>query len=565
MPSTYEFLVDTYDTERLKTLSVWSMFDDDDLPTRPHAVDQRGRSLLEQMIHQCISENLWFCNILGIDVGASPLPDEEMRLAFLRCYADDSARRREELRAQNDDWWGETATFFDVDRSRAWVLMRRISHSAHHRGQLTYLLRMLNRDLHSTYGPTADTGGLPAAGAPTIYPYADIDELLEAQARGGGKAPLPEVVVPVTERPTTSGIDAGRYDNNMRSSEPAGDGLGWHPPDEAPLELSGFCWFEEDHLYRRMPAKPPRPLPEAVDGLANHTAGGLIRLRSNSRRVAVRVELAGRAGMNHMPATGQCGFDLYVGAPATESFAGVAKYDHRQLTYEAQLFAQGESEWRDLTLHFPLYQGVRRVEVGLDADAELAPPAPRELRPILFYGTSITQGGCATRPGMAYPAILSRRLQASCINMGFSGSGRGEPEVAESIALVEECSLFVLDYDANCPDAAHLARTLPVFIDILRQRHATTPILVLSRPPSATEAWNPAAVSRRQERAVTQQQVVEQLSSEGDGELHFLSGDGLLGGPDFHECSVDGTHPTDLGFLRMADGLEPTIRRILQS
>jgi hypothetical protein len=99
----------------------------------------------------------------------------------------------------------------------------------------------------------------------------------------------------------------------------------------------------------------------------------------------------------------------------------------------------------------------------------------------------------------------------------------------------------------------------------LRQRHATTPILVLSRPPSATEAWNPAAVSRRQERAVAQQQVVEQLSSEGDGELHFLSGDGLLGGPDFHECSVDGTHPTDLGFLRMADGLEPTIRRILQS
>ena len=193
-------------------------------------------------------------------------------------------------------------------------------------------------------------------------------------------------------------------------------------------------------------------------------------------------------------------------------------------------------------------------------------PAPRAVEaPILFYGTSITQGGCATRPGMAYPAILSRRLQASCVNLGFSGAGSGEPEVARCLALIESCSLFVLDYDANCPDAAHLTRTLPVFIDILRQRHPATPILVLSGIPKASEAWNPAAVDRREERATAQRQVVDQRVGAGDTGLHFLHGSSLLGGDDFDECTVDGTHPTDLGFLRMAHGLEPVIRRILRS
>ena len=201
MPTAYDFLVDTYDTERLKTLSVWSMFEDQDLTARPHPEDRRGRSFLEQMVHQCMSENLWFCNMLGIDVGAPPLPEEETRIGFLRRYSDDSRRRLDALRSQGADWWAEEVAFFEVGRSRAWILTRRIAHSAHHRGQLTYLLRALGRDLHSTYGPTADTGGLPAAGAPTVYAYPDIDALIEAEAAGGRKAPLPGAAVEVTERP----------------------------------------------------------------------------------------------------------------------------------------------------------------------------------------------------------------------------------------------------------------------------------------------------------------------------------------------------------------------------
>jgi len=129
----YEFLVDTYSTERVKVLSVWSMFQDGDLPVRPHPTDPRGRSVLEQMVHQCVSEDLWFRSILGIDVGAPPLPDPETRLRFIRRYAEDSAERLDALRARPDDWWEAKVAFFDVGRSRAWVMVRRIAHTAHHR------------------------------------------------------------------------------------------------------------------------------------------------------------------------------------------------------------------------------------------------------------------------------------------------------------------------------------------------------------------------------------------------------------------------------------------------
>jgi len=154
----YRFLVDTYETERLKVLSVWGMFRDEDLAFRPHPTDLRGRSFLEQMQHQCLSENAWFCNMLGINVEARPLPVEETRLGFVLQYGEDSAKRLDALRAKKDLWWEEEVAFFDVQRSRAWVMVRRIAHTSHHRGQQMAMLRMLGRDVYSNYGPTADTG-----------------------------------------------------------------------------------------------------------------------------------------------------------------------------------------------------------------------------------------------------------------------------------------------------------------------------------------------------------------------------------------------------------------------
>ena len=199
---TYEFIVDTYETEIIKVLGVWSMFKDDELPTRPHSEDTRGRSIHEQMVHQCVSEDFWFKEVLGVDVGAPPLPETETRMQFIRRYAQDASKRLDELRHKDEVWWEEGVQFFDVKRTRAWITVRRIAHTAHHRGQQTALLRVLKHDLHSTYGPTADTGGLMQHHAPTLYAYLDENALLEGEAAGGRKSPLPGPGdMPTTERP----------------------------------------------------------------------------------------------------------------------------------------------------------------------------------------------------------------------------------------------------------------------------------------------------------------------------------------------------------------------------
>lgn len=198
----YAFLVETYETERVKVVSVWSEFRDEDLPVRPRASDPRGRSVHEQMVHQCVSEDLWFRTMLGIDVGAPPLPSPETRLEFIKRYAEDSGKRLQALQDKPEDWFEGETKFFDVARSRAWVLTRRITHTSHHRGQQMAMLRMLGRDLHSNYGPTADTGGLMQNHAPTIYAYDGLSALLQGETRGGAKRPLPAAPAKaVTERP----------------------------------------------------------------------------------------------------------------------------------------------------------------------------------------------------------------------------------------------------------------------------------------------------------------------------------------------------------------------------
>ena len=201
----YDFLIDSYDTERLKVVSVWSEFRDEDLAVRPKVDDPRGRSVHEHMVHQCVSEDTWFRTMLDIDVGSPPLPERETRLDFIGRYAQHSAVRLEQLRQTAEAWWEETTVFFDVRRSRAWVLTRRLTHTSHHRGQQMAMLRMLGRDLHSNYGPTADTGGLMQNHAPTIYAYTSLDALIAGENAGGAKSFLPGMAAAdgkaISERP----------------------------------------------------------------------------------------------------------------------------------------------------------------------------------------------------------------------------------------------------------------------------------------------------------------------------------------------------------------------------
>jgi uncharacterized damage-inducible protein DinB len=193
------FLLETYDTERLKTLSVWSCFSAQDLTFRPAP---RARTPLEHMVHQCVSEDTWMRTMLEVPAALPTLPPSEDRLSFLRHYAEASEARREFLAKKDSDWWAAEAEFFDVKRSRAWIFLRRLTHSAHHRGQLTVYLRLLGHPVYSTYGPTADTGGLFLNHAPTLYRYRSLDHLLAAEEAGGEWPPLlgPGTASP-TERP----------------------------------------------------------------------------------------------------------------------------------------------------------------------------------------------------------------------------------------------------------------------------------------------------------------------------------------------------------------------------
>ena len=352
------------------------------------------------------------------------------------------------------------------------------------------------------------------------------------------------------------------YDKNMRPNAIREEAFSWYSPTDAPFHVAGLPWFAQEKLYRRFPKHPTFPLSEAVDYLADNPAGGQIRFQTNSRHLAVRVKLSAPAGMVHMPATGQCGIDCYIGGPGQQRFLSVTKYDLTQTDYECLLMDAPQAEMRAVTLNLPLYQGVEEIFIGLDHEADiLPPPAYVDDRPLIVYGTSNTQGGCASRPGMCWTNILSRRFNREVINLGFSGSGKGEADVARNIAFIPNPGGFILDYEGNAGSVL-LRETLVPFIAILRDTHPTVPMLVLSVTRFATEVVDAGLVETRRKDREFQRETVETLCRQGDAHLYFLDGAGLLG-EDFAEATVDGVHPNDLGFLRQADAMEPVLRDIL--
>ncbi|GIQ62630.1 hydrolase [Paenibacillus cisolokensis] len=340
-------------------------------------------------------------------------------------------------------------------------------------------------------------------------------------------------------------------------------GWSWHDPLRPPIAVAGFAWLHEEGIYRRFPVVPPHPLPEAVDYLARHTAGGQIRFRTDSSRLAIRVRLAGPSDMYHMPATGQSGFDCYEEAEGALHYRSTARFGADEAEYEAVLIENGSGKMRTIVLNFPLYQGVEEVSVGLAPEAAIeAPPAYDRSGKIIVYGTSITQGACASRPGMCYTNVLSRRINMEFINLGFSGSGKGEPEVARNIAAISDPACLVLDYEANSVSPELYAETLPQFIRIYRETHPEVPILVLSRILFANQLFDDKAREMQQKRKAMQIELVRSLREAGDAHIRFFDGETLLRRHG-QDCTVDGIHPTDLGLMQMADGLEPVIREML--
>ena len=326
---------------------------------------------------------------------------------------------------------------------------------------------------------------------------------------------------------------------------------------EEPFAVSGFAWLDQERRFCRLPVDALPDMSEAVRTLAWHTPGGMGRFRTDSSTIAIKVELPAVVDMPHMPRTGNSGFDLYLGGGKEKRFLNTARPRTNESVYEALLVDGLDRGMREWTLNFPLYNGVNRVLVGLDADAEVEPPSPFTVeKPLLFYGSSITQGGCASRPGNAYTHILARWLDANLVNLGFSGGAKGEPGMARLIATMD-MSVFIMDYDYNAPSAEHLEQTHEAFFRIVREARPELPAVIVSSPSVDT---NP---SRWVERREIVRRTYENAVRRGDSKVWFVDGETLFGTTDRDGCTVDGCHPNDLGFLRMAKAIRSSVEAAL--
>jgi hypothetical protein len=344
-------------------------------------------------------------------------------------------------------------------------------------------------------------------------------------------------------------------------SQQATKEIKWFDPRETPFELSGFEWIKEDGVYRRLPVDPDWEIRDAVDQLANQTAGGQIRFKSDCSKILIKVELREKSGMYHMPATGQSGFDLYVTEGEDQRYFRTTRFSRDSIRYQSELYISDVKQMRTFTLNFPLYNGVNSVWIGVDQGSTVeAPPSFKQGGKIVVYGTSITQGGCVGRPGMAYTNILSRKLDMQFVNLGFSGNGRGEPALAHLITQISGMRCIILDYEANA--GLSIKETLDAFVDVLREKHPDVPILIMSKIRYADTREGSSRYKEWMHLRDFQREVVQKRNSAGDKHIHFLDGSTILG-ENYDECTVDGVHPNDLGSMLIADALHPSIEYIL--
>jgi len=326
----------------------------------------------------------------------------------------------------------------------------------------------------------------------------------------------------------------------------------WMKATDAPLRIHGLAVAEGERFWR-LPEYLIDSVNEGVCTLARHTAGGRIRFRTDSPYIAYRAKSFGGGQMSHMPLTGSNGTDLFVD--------GVSYTTFRPNSAKEQWF-EGIADMRsagmhDIEMNLGLYNGYTEIYVGVQAGSAVEAPRSYAVeKPVVYYGSSITQGGCASKPGNCYEAYISRWLNCDHINLGFSGSGRGEENMAEYIASLP-MSAFVMDYDHNAPNPEHLEKTHFRFYEIVRKAQPELPIIMVSMPDTDR---NTAEADVR--RSIIMNTYLTARSN-GDKKVWFIDGRSLFGGHDRDCCTMDGCHPNDLGFYRMAEAICPIVKEAL--
>ena len=307
-----------------------------------------------------------------------------------------------------------------------------------------------------------------------------------------------------------------------------------------------------------MPAKAEAKVRKAVWDLSRDSAGMCVRFATDATAIHVRWKLTKkRLAMSQMPATGVSGVDLYVRHEGQWRWLAVGWPEFP--VSSARLVAHLAKTQRQYLLYLPLYNGVSSVEIGVPSDAKIEKGKAPKHKPIVFYGTSITHGACASRPGMAHPAIVGRRLGYPIVNLGFSGNGRLETEVAELMAEVD-AAVYILDC---CPNLSgdEAGKRLGPCVRALRAKHPATPILVVEDRTYPSSFLVSHLRKRNSENRKSLRAAFDVLVTAGQKNLHYLRGEELLGvdGDD----TVDGSHPTDLGFQRQAAAFLRVLRGIL--
>ena len=362
-------------------------------------------------------------------------------------------------------------------------------------------------------------------------------------------------------------------DKNFAVQTTNGKTLVFLPMTTPEIEVDGLMFFAKEHQLCRLSLASVVEQTVGVQDESWMPAGVQVRFKTNSKIIGVKYRLRRLPNVGRMPLSGNSGFDLYLGQGSNKRFAAVTSNEYGSLEYSSMLMdmSRGEpapevssvyqpipgTDLREVTINFPTYNILDDVSFGLEPGSEVLPPTPFAIeKPIAFYGSSITQGGCSSRPGNTYIQHLSRRLDAHVVNLGFSGCARAEEPMNRFLSSLD-LSALVIDYDHNAPSAEYLNETHEKLFKTVRAAHPELPILLVTRPDTDLNL-----VDSNQRLEVVRATYQHALDA-GDRNVYFVDGRTLFGDDSRDACTVDGCHPNDLGFYRMANVIEPILRQAL--
>lgn len=404
------------------------------------------------------------------------------------------------------------------------------------------------------YGPLEHSGGVNAG---HLFPGIVPSENIYSSERGSVvlKAKLNRRQMMQVSAVTATAFSAGASTLALGTET---DSVEWHDVEQWGVEGKGWEAAETEKYFDRLPQRAKSEVRGPVWSLSRHSAGMLARFRTNADTISVDYKLtSSRLALPHMPATGVSGVDLYA-VDDTGQSRWVAVSRPTSQSVKTPLVGNLLAGARDYTVYLPLYNGVEFLRIGVPAGATFEPIAPRTAKPIVFYGTSITHGACASRPGMPHPAILGRRLDKPVINLGFSGNGRMEKEVGKYLAELDPV-VYVIDCLPNMSGPEVAARAEPL-VRQLRKARPETPILLVEDRTYANAGFVRGSQKRHDDSRGALRSAYERLVADGFDQLGYLKGETLLG--EDRDDTTDGSHPSDLGFYRHANAMEGALRKL---